>query len=229
MQFSGDSKPCQQWNGPYVEPNVMTHKTIGVEYGMASTLLWRAEDGWQAASERERALQEGVLSTPLSPSVCVPLEIYFHSSIFIYASSPVECSGILVLSEPEWEVQLYFSCYTCILSIWHLSAEDSGPETKQQVVLSQKDDSSVKAMFKQQRIFHIQTGLRNCWKLFSPPIMETFVFLCISPTSGSIEASLFHEILICGFARESGGAEIKHNWHHVLFLTMQCNIHRSDI
>lgn len=37
---------------------------------------------------------------------------------------------ILDLSEPEWEVRLYFSCYARVLSIWHLSAEDSGPQDK---------------------------------------------------------------------------------------------------
>lgn len=117
-----------------------------------------------------------------------------RSSIFIYASSPVERSEILVLSEPEWEVQLYFSCYTCVLSIWHLSAEDSGPKTKQHIVVSQKDDSGVKAVFKQQKIFHTQTGLRNCWKVFSFfPMVETLFFLYLSRISSSTEASLFYE------------------------------------
>lgn len=48
VQFAGDSKPCQQWNGPCVEQNVMTQKTIGIEYGMAPTLLWHVEVRWQA-------------------------------------------------------------------------------------------------------------------------------------------------------------------------------------
>lgn len=181
--------------------------------------------GWLTgglASGRTRALHGGVLS---SLPVCAPLEIHFHFSIFIYASSPVECSGILVLSEPEWEVRLYLSCYACVLSIWHLSAEGWGLKTKLHVVVSQKDDSSVKAMFKQQRILHIQTGLKNCWKLFSFPWMETYVSL----TSASTEASLFYEILICAFTRERRKNEIKYYWHHVLILTMPCNIHTATL
>lgn len=128
---------------------------------------WGRLTGRLASKERARALRRGCpLLSSLSPNVCSLGNIFFHSSIFIYASSPVQCSGISVLSEPEWEVQLCFSCYTCVLSIWHLSAEDTGPKTKHRVLVSQKDDSSVKAMFKQQRIFHTSTGLRNFWKLF---------------------------------------------------------------
>lgn len=183
-------------------------------------------DGLRMADRQtsEQAYKSPSRGCPLlSPHVCAPLEIHFHSSIFIYASSPVECSGILVLSEPEWEVRLYLSCYACVLSIWHLSAEGWGLKTKLHVVVSQKDDSSVKPMFKQQRIFHTQTGLRNCWKLFSFPWMETYISL----TSACAEASLFYEILICGFARERREMEIKYYWHHVLILTMPCNIHTA--
>lgn len=41
-----------------------------------------------------------------------------------------------------------FLVIPAFLASWHLSAEDSGPETKQRIVVSQTDDSSVKAMFK---------------------------------------------------------------------------------
>lgn len=54
---------------------------------------------------REEEQEEDGAYPHLSP--CPPLEIHFHSSFFIYASSPVERSGILELSKPEWEVRLY--------------------------------------------------------------------------------------------------------------------------
>ncbi len=88
---------------------------------------WGRLTGWLAREGASESPSRGCpLPLSLSPSY-TPLEIHFHSSIFIYASAPVQCSGILALSEPEREVRLYFSCYTCIFSIWHLSARDSGP------------------------------------------------------------------------------------------------------
>lgn len=48
---------------------------------------------------REEEQEEDGEYPHLSP--CPPLEIHFHSSFFIYASSPVERSGILELSKPE--------------------------------------------------------------------------------------------------------------------------------
>lgn len=223
MQFSGDSKPCQQRNGPYVGQNVMTQKTIGVEYGMAPTLLWHVEDGWQAdkpASEREPFKEGGGVSSPLSPA---PLEIHFHSSIFIYASSPVECSGILDLSEPEWEVRLYFPCSAFRSKhVAFICRRLAAPRQSSVLVLSQRDDRGVKKKKKS----HIQT-MENGSHSDRPeeslktlyPIIKTY----ISATSGrKTETSLFYEILICDFSGER-------HWNKTVLtlcppFSWQCNV-----
>lgn len=86
-------------------------------------------------------LERQVASKPWWWCVCVALpslsprpwafgKTHFHSSIFIYASSSAECSGILVPSEPEREVQLHFSCYTWVLSIWHFICRRLRPQDK---------------------------------------------------------------------------------------------------
>lgn len=130
MRFSGDSEPCQQWNGPYVERNVMTRKTIGVEYGRASTLLWHAEDGWQVerrSSELARALQRGRglvgwgLSSRLSLSV-IPWK-YISTPAFLFMPAPLlNAQGYwfcLNLSERSSSAFLVLPGF---FSIWHLDS-----------------------------------------------------------------------------------------------------------
>lgn len=91
----------------------MTHQTTAVEYGMASTLLCRGRVTGRKASKQASALQ----------AVC-PLVFTFPKMCSLrFLFMPVKCLGKLVLSKPEWEVQLCFRCYTCLLGAWPFSEE----------------------------------------------------------------------------------------------------------
>lgn len=88
MGFSNDSKWCQQWNGLYVEQNVMTHKTIGVECGRSHFVVtyWGQVTGRERASE-STSLGGGPSPLPLSSSVF--LWKYISTPAFLFMPAPL--------------------------------------------------------------------------------------------------------------------------------------------
>lgn len=163
MQFSGDSKPCQQWNGPYVEQNVMTHKTLEWNGFHFVVRCW----GWVTsalASKWARALQGGVLSS--LPALCSLGNIFPLQHFYLCQLPCWMLRDIGSVWTWAWSPGSAFLVMPVFLASGIYPQKTPGPKTKQRVVVPQKDDSGVKAMFKQHRIFHIQTGLRNCRKLF---------------------------------------------------------------
>lgn len=148
------------------ERDVMTHKRIRVEYGTGSTLLWHAEDEWQA-DERVRALQRWrrrgrglYISTPAFLFMPAPL---LKAQGYWICLSLSERSGSTFLVTPASSASGIYLPRT------------RGPKTKQRVVLSQKDDGGVKATLQQQGIIHTHSGPRRRWKhlrnlYFKPPL-----------------------------------------------------------
>lgn len=117
-QFSGDSKPCQPWNGPYVECNVMTHKTIGVKHKEASTLFRRVEEGWQGRLE-SRSFSKGGILSPLH-------QIPFHRLKFMPAP--------LVESSQICKVQPWVAAFSTCLHLKKRTKKKFRTKTKRHLV-----------------------------------------------------------------------------------------------
>lgn len=115
---------------------------------------------------------------------CPPLEIHFHSSFFIYASSPVERSGILELSKPEWEVRLYIP--RCAFPFWArgICGPTTGrrPREEEEARWLRLRGTSAKPC--SNRTAPAQTGPKSPLKLLRPIIKKKKV----------MEISLFHDI-----------------------------------
>lgn len=126
---------------------------------------------------REEEQEEDGEYPHLSP--CPRLEIHFHSSFFIYAGSPVERSGILELSKPEWEVRLYIPC--CAFRSERMAFMGRRPREKEARWLHLRGTS---AKPRSNRTAPAQTGSKSPSKLLRPmkkkKVMETSLFHDIS-------------------------------------------------